>query len=243
MGIRRVPRSLEGSWTTFGHDDPLWAVMTAPSVRGNRWDGAEFARTGEKDVTRVLGLVDEAAGPVVRDVAMDFGCGVGRLTQPLASRFKQVHGVDVSSSMIEAARERNAFDGCTYHVNTRQDLSLFGDASFDFLLSLIVVQHIPKRTAIHYLRDMCRVLRPGGVLAVELPLEAVRPWGSLREPIRNVALRARQRLTGRPGMEMNVWPRPQVERLLAGGGLQVESIVERSSDRWRHGLWIAKRLD
>ena len=42
--------------------------------------------------------------PAARRSALDFGCGIGRLSQALAEHFDQVYGVDISPKMIELAR-------------------------------------------------------------------------------------------------------------------------------------------
>lgn len=48
-----------------------------------------------------------------RKHALDFGCGVGRLTQALAAHFDEVTGVDISPSMIKLAKKYSRHgDGC-----------------------------------------------------------------------------------------------------------------------------------
>jgi len=97
--------------------------------------------------------------------ALDFGCGVGRLTQALAAHFSEVHGVDISSSMVDRA---NAFaDGCAgnlrfFHLRAG-DLHAFPDFSYDFVYSHICLQHIPTTYQHRYIRGFFRVLGQGGV--------------------------------------------------------------------------------
>jgi hypothetical protein len=84
----------------------------------------------------------------------------------LSGRFDEIHGVDVSSEMIRLARRRlrdvnNAF----FHPSNGTDLAGFEDASFDFVYSYAVFQHIPEREIIfRYLEEAVRVLKPGGLL-------------------------------------------------------------------------------
>ena len=67
--------------------------------------------------------------------ALDFGCGVGRLTQPLADHFEEVRGVDVSPVMLEQARQFNRHgDRCQYVWNDAADLRMFADRSHRFHL-------------------------------------------------------------------------------------------------------------
>jgi SAM-dependent methyltransferase len=80
----------------------------------------ELSRSGEFSV-QSLGV------PPRRERALDFGCGVGRLTQGLAECFNEIHGVDVSPLMIELARQYNRHnEKCWYHANDFPSLRIFG---------------------------------------------------------------------------------------------------------------------
>ncbi|MEZ0334809.1 MAG: methyltransferase domain-containing protein [Gemmatimonadales bacterium] len=52
---------------------------------------------------RLIAAAEEVFGPFRRNIALDFGCGVWRLTRPLSERFQHVIGVDISSSMLDEA--------------------------------------------------------------------------------------------------------------------------------------------
>lgn len=53
---------------------------------------------------------------------LDFGCGVGRLTQPLADHFNWFYGVDIVPSMIELANKYNPHgERCKYILNETSD--------------------------------------------------------------------------------------------------------------------------
>jgi len=104
--------------------------------------------------------------------ALDFGCGVGRLTQALGAAFERADGVDISETMIDLAREHNQLgDRCAYHVNLASDLALFPDASFDFVFSTIVLQHNPPAAATHYIEEFGRILAPGGIAVFDMTAE------------------------------------------------------------------------
>jgi 2-polyprenyl-3-methyl-5-hydroxy-6-metoxy-1,4-benzoquinol methylase len=90
--------------------DPLWAILTDPSRKGNRWRLDEFLATGESEIDHCLRfLARRGLSPIDSAVALDFGCGVGRLTRALARRFDRVYGVDAAPTMIENI-ERAAAD-------------------------------------------------------------------------------------------------------------------------------------
>jgi len=182
------------SWDTFGRTDPLWAVLTAPGTQGGRWDPEEFFRTGEGDVGRLLAEAEEHGLATSGRAALDFGCGVGRLTQPLAARFRQVVGVDVAPSMLDLARARNRYgERCRYVLNQDPHLGLFPDSTFDLVLSLFVLQHMPPHLSGAYLGELVRVLAPGGTLIFQLPvapLPAQDPGREVAEPLPPQAYRA-----------------------------------------------------
>src|SRR5205807_4159881 len=100
-----------------------------------------------------------------RGRALDFGCGVGRLTQALCERFDSVAGVDIAPSMIELANRYNRFGArCEYAVNDTDDLSRFADGTFDFAFTLIVLQHMVPKYARRYIAELLRVTATDGVL-------------------------------------------------------------------------------
>src|ERR1039457_5860340 len=105
-----------------------------------------------------------------RDAALEIGCGPGRLMRAPSRHFQEIHGVDVSDTMIALARERlrrtpNAFP----RHSSGSDLSLFPSEKFDFVYSYAVFQHIPSREVVfHYLREARRVLKPRGILRSQI---------------------------------------------------------------------------
>jgi SAM-dependent methyltransferase len=161
--------ALAGTWEALGQDDPLWAVLQFSGKEGGRWDPDEFLRHGEREIDRVLGVVEEHGWSLNHGSALDFGCGAGRLTQALCRHFEHVDGVDIAPSMIEAAERLNRYpDKCTYHLNKAQNLALFPDASFDFLYSILVLQHMHPTFARGYVSEFVRLLAPGGLALFEI---------------------------------------------------------------------------
>lgn len=168
---------LRANWNELGSTDPLWAILTVPEYKGNRWGVEEFFRSGQAAVGDILGRIGGELGlPARHGRALDFGCGVGRLTQALADHFDHVDGVDIAPSMIDSARRYNrAGHRCSYYLNERDDLEIFEDSRFDFVLSEIVLQHMQPRYALNYIREFVRVLCPGGLLIFQAPYESVNP--------------------------------------------------------------------
>ena len=165
-------------WEALGRSDPLWAVWTHPDRRGGGWAGHEdeFFGAGAGEVEGILAAGARHGVPAARARALDFGCGVGRLTRALAERFDEVLGLDLSGAMVERARELNADrPNCRFEVNATAELPALGNGSFDLVLSLITLQHVSDRAAVRsYLRELARVLAPGGLLAVQVPVHVPR---------------------------------------------------------------------
>ncbi len=116
---------IRDSWEAFGREDPLWAVLTVPELRGGGWDPAEFLATGEREIADILDQVADLGLRPNPGRALDFGCGAGRLTRALAGQFETVVGVDIAEAMLDAARRLNPdLANVSWIHNTRPDLSI-----------------------------------------------------------------------------------------------------------------------
>jgi SAM-dependent methyltransferase len=93
---------------------------------------------------------------------LDVGCGPGTITADLAGRVRQVTAIDSAPEAIELARD-NAPSNVTFQVADVHNLG-FADASFDVVHAHQVLQHVAD--PVQALREMRRVCRPGGIVAV-----------------------------------------------------------------------------
>lgn len=164
-------RTLQRDWEDLGCIDPLWAILSHESRRAEGWDLQEFLATGEREIEELLARARSLGLPVRHDRALDFGSGVGRLTRALSPAFGEAVGVDISATMIDHARRINAeLNNCSFVHNPQPDLSILADASFDLVYTNLVLQHLPNRDAAErYVRELVRVLRPGGLLVFQIP--------------------------------------------------------------------------
>ena len=169
---------LQDDWTRLGAADPLWAVYVAPGTRGGHWDADAFFGLGRKEVENALGQLGSLGLHPGRERALDFGCGVGRLSQALAEHVDKVIGLDIAPSMLATARELDRSGGrCEFVLNQASDLAVIESGSMDIVYSSLVLQHIPKEMQSGYLREFVRVLRPGGVAIFQV---ASRPTWSFK---------------------------------------------------------------
>jgi ubiquinone/menaquinone biosynthesis C-methylase UbiE len=178
-------RALKQDWDWLGQNDPLWAACTDPERSKNRWNRQEFFATGEAEIQTVLNHLQSLGLALNREeMALDFGCGPGRLTRALSLRFNTCYGVDISSAMVEAAKRLNGDrPNCHFVENDTERLVQFADNSFGFIYSSIVLQHIEPRIVISYLQDFARLLKRPGILVFQMPSHRKAWMGVLREKI------------------------------------------------------------
>jgi SAM-dependent methyltransferase len=160
--LLRRKSSMREDWDLRAREDARFYICTeAPASDG-------FAASGERDLEERI-LDGLTLGPSWR--VLEIGCGMGRLLRPLSERVAAAVGVDVSEEMLAKAREYCAGRPNVelHRTDGSGSLESLGDASFDFVYSHIVFQHVPRKAWIQrYLHEAARVLRPGGILRVQV---------------------------------------------------------------------------
>jgi ubiquinone/menaquinone biosynthesis C-methylase UbiE len=158
-----IVQKMRAEWNERATEDAHYYVAFGRREQ----DSEEFFATGA-DVVRALETELKRIPHARR--ALEIGCGPGRLMRPMSRHFDEIHGIDISDEMIRRAMSNlagtpNAFP---QHA-TASDLSSFTDASFDFVYSYAVFQHIPSGDVVFgYLREVARVLKPGGIAHLQL---------------------------------------------------------------------------
>ena len=156
-------------WNTLGND-PYGAILTGTGGEHVQWNEEEFLATGRTDATRFIADLDRIMPNVARQRALDFGCGVGRVTRALSEHFESAVGVDVAETMIARARTLNHDrPQCRFVWNRASHLRQFAEGSFDVVYSRLVLQHIPPRLLRRYLPELVRVTDRRGMLMFQLP--------------------------------------------------------------------------
>ena len=216
-------------WEGQARSDPLWAILSEPDKRGGRWDLDAFFAEGTAEISRVMERVLAVAPDLPCGLAVDFGCGVGRLSQPLATYFDRVVGVDISPTMIELAGRFDRTGGRVGYVeNNAHDLRFLDDAVADLVYSNIVLQHVGADLARAYLAEFFRITRPGGFLVFQMPShfsEQYLPADATEEPVRPAACRAEIRLVEPLG--------PMVAGRPADLALEVRNVA---AEPWRQAI-------
>ena len=128
-----------------------------------RLGGVILARTNRRHAAWVVGLLHVRR----EDRVLDVGCGPGVAVQILADRARHVAGIDPSKEMLRQAMKRNAAAISRGQVELHQasaDRMPFEATSFDKVLAINSMQLWPD--ALAGLRELLRVLRPSGQLAL-----------------------------------------------------------------------------
>jgi SAM-dependent methyltransferase len=186
------------SWETLAKTDPLWAVLSSDEFHDHGLTAEaedRFWRSGAEHVDHVISVIrNEIDKEFAPQVALDFGCGVGRNLIPLAERCRHAVGVDASRTMVERAIERAARCGVDNVGAMVIDRRIDPDAvaqwgSVDFVHSVLVFQHIVATEGFALFAQLLELLAPGGFGFVQF--HGRNPGGELERLVR--ALRVRYR--------------------------------------------------
>lgn len=162
------------NWESLAKSDPMWAILSDPAKKGNKWEIGEFLETGVREIEQQMKYLEQNYSFKDRATALDFGCGIGRLTLPLANYFDSVFGVDISDRMIHIADQlkenrRNTYKGQITYILNKSNSIPFQENKFDLIYSRIVLQHLNKYNALLYISEFMRVLKRGGFAMFQAP--------------------------------------------------------------------------
>ena len=215
---------LRQNWESWAKADPMWAVCTDADKRNHGWQAEGFFASGRDEIDLLMAGIAQLGRDRPRGAALDFGCGMGRLTQALAQHFDQCTGVDISAKMIELAQQHNAHgDRCQYAHNQADHLGRFADATFDFIYCSRVVQHMEPTYSLAYIREFVRVLKPSGMLVFQLPSgqHGYKKMLKILLPAAAVNLLRRVVYGSAAVMEMYTVPESTVHQVLSASGAQL----------------------
>lgn len=148
-----------------------WDRRIAHDYRYWMSDGVEsddaMWNTGRRDLALAL------EGVPLRDnrslVALEVGCGVGRILRAAGERFSRVIGIDVSERAIAEARNLlRDLQNVELVLGNGTDLNPIADESIDLAYSFAALGSMPVRVLAAYLAELCRVIKPGGRAVLQL---------------------------------------------------------------------------
>lgn len=182
-------------------------------------DSGEFEASGREEAD----AMDHLVGPC--SVVLDFGCGSGRVARYVAPRCASLVAVDASTAMLELARSRLAgIPNLRFVLSRDSTIPDVADASVDHVYSILVLQHLEREDAFLVLRELWRVLRPGGSALLTFP-----------NLLSETYLAAFVNQVGRGGavdrQRARYYTPQEVTRVLPAAGLDVVSLQEEENIR------------
>lgn len=161
------------TWQMYGERDPYYGVLTCPCYHTTNLTSAardQFFSTGETHIFTLLDRLNSLGFDFEKDTACDFGCGVGRLLIPLATRFRKVVGIDVSPGMLKEChkniKERNLEN--VWLFTSDDTLSAIEGHRFALVHSFIVLQHIPFHRGLGIVKRLLECVSPNGVACLHI---------------------------------------------------------------------------
>lgn len=231
--------NMKEDWDKRARSDPFYYV----SSFSKKWDDESFYKWGEIQTQIVVdrffqGLNVDTSGLMM----LEIGCGAGRMTRALSSRFRQVFAYDVSQEYVRLAREKNShLRNVVFAVNDGLSFPEIDDKSIDFVFSGWTMQHMPtKEIIIKNIAEMARVLKPGGFYKIDPLLTG---HGSFVETVVNGLLSSKvfrffafhlgmDRMVLTPTWRGARFTEKEISEVLSRNILTVNSSLE--TDGWEH---------
>lgn len=138
---------------------------------------------------------------------LDFGCGVGRLMEPLVDAGLRVDGVDISEGMLGYARQNPKLHESQFFRSSGNDCGGAPESAYDLVYSHLCFQHICSRTIrTELLEAFARALRPDGVVWIQMHFYPDRQAGTVPAP--HVSWSRDNFGASGTNSEADVWPTP-----------------------------------
>jgi 2-polyprenyl-3-methyl-5-hydroxy-6-metoxy-1,4-benzoquinol methylase len=217
-------------WERLGRVDPYYGVYSLDEFRGRQLDPnarARFFTSGQEYIEGLLADVKRLVDPgFTPDRALEYGCGVGRLLIPLARRSRELVGVDVSASMLAEAAQNCEEFGVSGVTLIGTDAMSRQRPDFNFVHSALVLQHVPTRQGEQIVFHLVRLLRPGGVAAIHVPIAAKPHLAAFNAVMKlplapNLLNVVRGRPWSHPQMQMNVYNVNRLLRIVDDHGVEL----------------------
>ena len=213
-------RTMEGDRGVLG---PFLRDYSDNTVGANRrvWTAWDWSRRGEEwnqSEEWKQSLIDEVLRPYMpyQGRIIEIGPGGGRWSEALLEHARQLILVDVTERALEVCRERfGDVPTLKYVLTSGTDVPGIADADVDAVWSFDVFVHIAPRDIDEYLREIRRVLAPGGVAVIHH--------------------HGRASKKGPDG-----WRSPMTARLFASLAIKHGFILERQFDTWGNGFGVRR---
>jgi SAM-dependent methyltransferase len=232
-------------WESLGAEDPDWAVESTPGKKYRAWE-ADLEAFYQIGRGRVKESIERLPAGSMRNAALDFGSGTGRLTFALAEVYEKVTALDVSAPMLKTLIERARTRGLE-NIAAGQVADFQPMADHDYAISLITLQHFPARAPIaEAIGTMLAAVKSGGHIYVELPLRPhnlkarIQPRLQLYRLLRYMGFRPESlHAKGLSGISMLCAPREWVTEVIESHGGTVINVFEHVGTTHQAAFYLA----
>jgi len=216
-------------WEKIARQEPYFPVL----ADGSRIASDAFFQSGEDDIAALLAAMTALfSREVPLDSVLDFGCGAGRLTLPLARRAGHVLAVDIAPTILSHARQNADRAGLRNITFSLHDDVASTPPSFDFVCSLLVFQYIPPFIGYTLIRSLTTLLKSDGVAALQLRAHE----GSRLQRLATLSRRRRAPLT-----RMHLYDERLVARAVEKAGGSVVALLPASDHRTDGAVLIVRK--
>jgi SAM-dependent methyltransferase len=161
FGQRWISYRASRTWNSRANTEPLVATAAQDATD---WD--RYWTSGMRDLRLILDVARDS-GPLGSEVALEIGCGIGRLAKVAAGEFKRVVATDISTQMLRLASEKSSMANVRYVLLGADQKLPVPDGTVDLVYAWTVFRHVPEVSFEAYLKEASRVLRTGGFIAFE----------------------------------------------------------------------------
>jgi SAM-dependent methyltransferase len=125
-----------------------------------------FLSLGRAGAENLRDVLTRSGRPIETfDAILDFGCGCGRVIRYFADlEDVDINGTDVSRRAIGWCRRNLPF--ASFERNSVEPRTVYDDDRFGFIYALSVFTHLPEALQFAWIRELQRILRPRGLLAI-----------------------------------------------------------------------------
>lgn len=219
--LRQMFDRIKAEWAALGETEPYWSVMTADQFRSDsiKENMDIFLQSGRTNINWMRNIAKRNGVALGKhQTCFELGCGVGRLTLPLAEMFDHVTGYDISPGNLAECEALIAARGVN-NITTQlmSAIEQIEDApDFDVLFTIIVLQHNPPPVQKYILDTLLRKVRPGGVAYFQLPTH-----------LPNYSFAANSYLDQTAQvMEMHAVPMHAIMALLRDHGFELQEVIQ-----------------
>jgi len=214
LSVLRSPRKIVRSLSYIINDEVYWDAYVRDWLRSGQ--GAELTYLGNewKNEELFLSLLEKYS--TTNGMALEIGCGGGRITSKAAKLFRHVQAADVSSEMLRQCQRSLPYKNVSYHKIDGFTLNGFPDSSVGFVFSHDVFVHFSSLQVYPYLEEIRRVLKQGGI-----GLVSFYGFQNSFELFKKMALRHRDERRFPPHMRVHFVTEEMIRLMLSDLGFEV----------------------